>query len=205
MVTLSKGNLVMKSINLAAAFADQGKGADYGGKADIVFDVSGTMRSDADMPAALSGVWGLEIRDGLYPAFVGSKTAGLRNTFSKASADGKMTKGVLETSNFLLSSSMVAMKGGGRLDLGKRVVDMNANVTLAGMPTFPVVVQGEFETFTINVGGNFITGTAHVAGSTIFNIFKGILELPGKAVSGVNSLLKPKGKVERTEYEPYRR
>lgn len=205
MVTLSKGNLVMKSINLAAAFADQGKGGDYGGKADIVFDVSGTMRSDADMPAALSGVWGLEIRDGLYPAFVGSKTAGLRNTFSKASADGKMTKGVLETSNFLLSSSMVAMKGGGRLDLGKRVVDMNANVTLAGMPTFPVVVQGEFETFTINVGGNFITGTAHVAGSTIFNIFKGILELPGKAVSGVNSLLKPKGKVERTEYEPYRR
>lgn len=204
MVTLSKGNLVMKSINLATTFADQGKGGDYGGKADIVFDVSGTMRSDADMPAALSGVWGLEIRDGLYPAFVGSKTAGLRNTFSKASADGKMTKGVLETSNFLLTGSMVDMKGGGRLDLGKRVVDMNASVTLAGMPTLPVVVQGEFETFAINVGGNFITGTAHVAGSTIFNIFKGILELPGKAVSGVNSLLTPKGKVERREYEPYR-
>ena len=194
----------MKSLNLAAAFGDQGKGADYGGKADMVFDVSGTMRCDADMPAALSGVWGLEIRDGLYPAFMGSKTAGLRNTFSKASADGKMTKGVLETSNFILSGSMVDVRGGGRLDLGKRVVDMKASVTLAGMPTFPVVMQGEFETFTTNVGGNFITGTAHVAGSTIFNIFKGILELPGKAVSGVNTLLTPKGKVEKKEYEPYR-
>lgn len=204
MVTLSKANLVMKSLNLAAAFADQGKGSDYGGKADIVFDLSGTMRCDADFPAALSGQWSLEIRDGLYPAFVGSKTAGLRNTFSKASASGKMTKGVLSTSNFILSGSVVDMKGGGELDLGKRKVDMKANVTVAGMPTFPVDVFGEFDTFTINVGGNFITGTAHVAGSTIFNIFKGILELPGRAVSGVNSLLTPKNKIEKKEYKPYR-
>lgn len=203
-VTLSRGNLVMKGINLAAAFADQGKGLDYGGKADIVFDVSGTMRCTADFPAALSGPWSLEIRDGLYPAFMGSKSAGLRNTFSRAASSGKVTKGVLETSNFILGGSMVDMKGGGKLDLVKRVVDMKASVTVAGMPTFPVEVQGAFETFSINVGGNFITGTAHVAGSTVFNIFMGILELPGKAISGVNSLLTTKNKVEKKEYTPYR-
>lgn len=42
-------------------------GKDYvGGKAMLVLDVQGPLRTEADMPAALSGTWAFEVRDGFY-------------------------------------------------------------------------------------------------------------------------------------------
>ncbi|MDR2076131.1 MAG: hypothetical protein LBP61_04260, partial [Desulfovibrio sp.] len=179
----------MRGIALGRVIQDS-TGADaYGGTADILFDLSGAMRSDADLYAGLSGIWSLKIADGVYPAFLGSETAGLRNTFAHASVSGAMDKGVLKADNFVLRGMMVDMSGDGWVDLGRRALDLHLNVTIAKVPTVPVRFYGSLDSPSMYLrGAHMVVDTAQAAGSTVFGLVRGILELPARAL---NSLISP--------------
>lgn len=201
-IKVDKGNLLFKGINLSGAFSDMGEGSSYGGMADMVFDATGIMANNADFPGALSGRWSIEVRDGIFPAFMGSDS-GLRNTFSKASLSGAMTKGVLHSDNFVLKGSMVDMKGGGEINLKDKNINLNINVTVVGVPTMPVSFTGPFSKSEMRIGGaNRVAGTAQAAGGTIFNLFFGVLELPARAVMGVGDLFTIDKKVEKKVFAP---
>ncbi len=188
LVTLQRGLVAIKGMDLGKALYDLTKQQSYGGTADFIVDVKGSMKSDADIPAALSGIWSMEIREGTYPAFVG-EASGLRNTFSKASVSGIMEKGVLKWDNFDLHGIMVDMDGKGKVDLVKRNMDFTINVTLAKVPSVPVRFHGGFDQPSMNVkGAQMVLNTAQNAGSTVLGIFTGVLELPGRALRGVGDL-----------------
>jgi hypothetical protein len=178
----------MRGFALGRAIQDS-TGADaYGGKADMLFDLSGAMRSDADVYAGLSGIWNLKIADGVYPAFLGSETAGLRNTFSHASVSGVMDKGILKADNFALRGMMVDMSGDGWADLTRRTLDLHLNVTIAKVPTVPVRFYGSMDSPSMYLrGAMMVVDTAQAAGSTVFSLLRGVLELPARALDSLTS------------------
>ena len=202
-INLQRGNIMFKGINLTDMFNDLSKIGDYGGKGDMAFDISGLMGCNADFPGGLSGQWSMAVHDGMYPAFVGSQSAGLRNTFSLAEASGALEKGVMKSDNFILTSTMVDMSGGGWANFVNRSLDIKVSVTLAGIPTVPVRFSGPFSNMNMSVqGGNMVVDTAQAAGNTLFNVFRGIIELPVKAVRGVGSLFTSGDSGKKKTYTP---
>ena len=190
-VTLNTANLQVKSIELGKALADllADDSNSYGGKASLAVIASGSMGCEREIFSGMSGTWNLGIKDGIYPAFLGSETAGLRNTFSSASASGALDKGVVRWDNFKLTSTMVDMNGDGSIDLGGRVMDFTVYVTLARVPTVPVRFQGPFDAPSMSLrGAHMVVHTAKAAGITVFDLFMGVLELPGRAAKGVGDL-----------------
>ncbi len=194
LVSLQRGLFELKGVDLGRALFDRNKSTSYGGKMDFNMDVKGNLTCDADLPAALSGNWHLKISDGIYPAFVG-EASGLRNTFDSAFASGVMENGVLRWDNFTLHGLMVDMRGGGWIDLVKKVMDFTISVTLAKVPAVPVRFSGPFDAPVMNVrGAHMVLDTAQNAGSTVFGLFTGVLELPVRALRGVGSLIAPEKK-----------
>ncbi|MDR2160571.1 MAG: AsmA family protein [Desulfovibrio sp.] len=180
----------MRGFALGRAIQDSTGANAYGGTADVVFDLSGTMRSNADLYAGLSGIWNLKIANGVYPAFLGSETAGLRNTFGQASAEGEMSKGVLKFDNFRLSGMLVDMAGGGWVDLAGRTLDIRISVTIAKVPTVPVRFYGRLSSPSMYLrGASMVFDTAQAAGNTVFSLLLGILELPARALNGLGDAL----------------
>lgn len=192
-VLLRKGLAQIQGANLARLLYDYSKDTSYGGTADFVVDLAGTLSSDADIPGKLSGAWSLDIKDGMYPAFMSSQGSTLRNTFSKASASGALEKGVIRSNNFVLSGPMVEMSGGGWLNLNTKTYDIEVSATFAKVPTVPVKFYGSFNEPRMRVRGvDMVLETVQAAGSTIFGLLKGVLELPGHAVRGIGTLFDTK-------------
>ena len=147
------------------------------------------MGCEREIFSGMSGTWNVGIKDGIYPAFIGSETAGLRNTFSNASASGVLDKGIVRWDDFKLTGTMVDMNGDGVINMGDRVMDFTIYVTLARVPTVPVRFQGSFAAPSMSLrGAHMVVHTAKAAGTTVFDIFMGVLELPGRAAKGVGDL-----------------
>ncbi|MCL1939863.1 MAG: hypothetical protein FWG04_04305 [Desulfovibrionaceae bacterium] len=189
-ITLRKGLLQVDDADVGKLMYDYSKETSFGGQASLIVDVNGTMRSDADVPAKLSGIWNLRISDGLYPAFMSGQDSALRNTFSTASASGALENGVLRSRNFTLSGTMVNMEGSGWFDLTNRNYDIGVSVTFARVPTVPVRFYGSTYEPRMRVRGvDMVVETVQHAGSTVFGLFKGVLLLPAYAVGGAAELL----------------
>lgn len=202
-VALRKGLAEIHNVDLARLFKDMSNDTAYGGKADLIVDLSGNLTSDADVPAKLSGAWKLSIKDGLYPSFLGSEKSKVRNTFSNASASGDIDKGILRSRNFTLKGPMVDMSGEGWFNLASKDYDMEVSATFAKVPTVPVRLHGSVYEPKMQVrGANMVVETVQNAGSTMFGLVKGILELPAHAVRGIGSLVGGKDDAKATPKTP---
>lgn len=189
-VGLRKGLLQIDNADLSKMLYDFSKDDSYGGTASIIIDATGNLSRDADMPAALSGVWSFNITNGMYPAFLGNEQSTLRNTFALASVSGVLDKGVLRSDNFRLSGTMVDMQGGGWFNLANKEYDMEVSVTFAKVPTVPVRFYGSAHAPRMRVRGvDMVVETVQNAGSTVFGLIKGVLMLPANAISGISDLV----------------
>jgi AsmA protein len=161
----------------------------YAGTADLVVDLTGHLSANADIPAKLSGVWNLTIRDGQYPAFLTAEDSSLRNIFSSAVIGGVLDKGVLRSDNFKLTGPMVDMAGGGWLDLNAKTCDIAVSATLAKVPTVPVRFYGSTRAPRMQVRGvDMVVETVQHAGLTVFGLVRGVLMLPAYAAKGIGTL-----------------
>lgn len=189
-IGIESSTLHAQNFQLQPAMQDVAGQAGYGGEATLDFSLHGAMRSPADLPGGLSGVFALGINNGMYPAFMGSQSLGLRNTFSTANITGTMQNGVLHSQEFTLSGLMIDMAGNGWVDLQRRMLDITVNVTLARVPTLPVRFSGSFDAPTMSVNGvQMVLGTAEAAGGAVFSLIRGVLELPARAIMGVGSIM----------------
>lgn len=189
-VSLRKGLMQMENVALGKALYDYTKLQSYAGNGDLVVDIAGNLTSNADFPSKLSGIWSINIKDGLYPAFLAKETSNLRNTFSHASASGPLTQGVIISDNFKLSGAMVDMSGGGKLNLATSEMDVRVSVTFAKVPTVPVRFYGTTSQPRMQVRGvEMVVETVQAAGVGVFTLVKNVLELPAHAIRGINSLM----------------
>lgn len=189
-ISLRKALMRMRNVNLEHLLHDYTGERSYAGTAELIADVTGILACDADFPAKLSGSWSLKITDGLYPAFLGSEDSTLRNTFSLATASGPLDRGVLRSDNFILSGPMVDMRGGGWVDLGTKDLDIDVSITFAKIPTIPVRLSGNLAAPKMKVrGAEMVVETGKAAGFTVFGLIRGVLSLPGRALTGIGSLI----------------
>lgn len=190
-ITLRKGLIHMQKVALGKALFDFTKTRQYAGTAELMVDMSGVLTCNADIPAKLNGIWNVDIVDGLYPAFLSNESSNLRNTFSQASANGVIEKGVIISDNFKLSGPMVDMSGKGWLNMNNSELDMTVSVTFAKVPTVPVRFYGRSSAPQMSVQGvNMVVETMQAAGMGIFSLVRNIFELPAHAVRGIDSLVK---------------
>jgi len=188
-VILRRGLIQVENVDLGRILYDFSQDTSFGGTASLLVEVTGTIRSGTDIPAALSGIWNLRIADGLYPAFLGGESSTLRNTFSSASASGVLEKGVLRSRNFTLTGLMVDMIGGGWFDLASKEYDVEVSVTFAKVPTVPMRFHGSIHEPQMRVRGvDMVVETVQHAGGTIFSLLRGVLMLPAHALIGVTEL-----------------
>ncbi len=188
-ITLRKGLIQMQKVALDKLIYDYTKEQFYAGTADLVIDLAGELGSSADIPGKLSGIWSMNIKDGLYPAFLSSEDSTLRNTFSAASASGEVVTGIISSNNFKLSGPMVDMNGGGWLDMNSKKLEIEVSVTFAKIPTVPVSFYGTTSAPRMRVRGvDMVMETFQAAGMTVFSLVRNVLELPAHAVRGISSL-----------------
>ncbi|MGJ3523511.1 AsmA family protein [Nitratidesulfovibrio sp. D1] len=171
-------------------------GKDYvGGKAMLVLDVQGPLRTELDMPAALSGTWAFEVRDGFYSTRGKSSTPEQSKTpFSEARASGYMRTGVLHNEDFTLNSLLLTMAGRGWVDLAKKRIDYTTDVSLVRVPTFPIRFHGDLrkpETSVRQTG--IVTGTLGNLGSTVFDLLGGIIGMPLRVLEGLQDAARGNG------------
>lgn len=194
-VSMRKGLLQMRKISLGKALYDYTREQFYAGSADVVVDIAGNLTSAADFPGKLSGIWSINITDGMYPAFMSNEKSNLRNTFSQASASGPVTRGVISSKNFRLSGPLVDMSGSGTLNLATSEIDLGVSVTFAKVPTVPVRFTGTMDKPKMQVqGASVVVETVQAAGVGVFSLLKNVLELPAHAVRGINSLVTKENK-----------
>lgn len=194
-VSLRKGLLQMQNISLGEALYDYTKEQFYAGSGEIVADIAGNMTCDADVPRKLSGIWSMHIKDGMYPALLGTEKSNLRNTFSSASASGPVSFGIISSNNFRLTGPLVDMSGGGTLNLATSQMDIGVSVTFAKVPTVPVRFTGTTDKPKMEIrGASMVVETVQAAGVGVFSLIKNVLELPAHAVRGINSLVEKEKK-----------
>ncbi|MBG3876926.1 cell envelope biogenesis protein AsmA, partial [Desulfovibrio oxamicus] len=180
-------------------------GKDYvGGKALLVLDVQGPLRTELDMPAALSGTWAFEVRDGFYSTRGKSSTPEQSKTpFSEARASGYLRTGVLHNEDFTLNSLLLTMVGRGWVDLAKKRIDYTTDVSLVRVPTFPIRFHGDLrkpETSVRQTG--IVTGTLGNLGSTVFDLLGGVIGMPLRVLEGLQDAARGNGTAPNGQQSP---
>lgn len=155
------------------------------GRGSLNTRLRGTLRSLADIPAALDGAWNLGIRDG----FLQSRTpqgrfTGSRTIFSFARASGTLEKGILRSGDVRLEGPNLRVAGAGWVNLVARTLDLTLRVTMYKIPEFPIRFYGSLAAPKSSVQ----TGRAIV--DTLGNLGTGMLDAVGNVLGGALRLLR---------------
>jgi len=88
--------------------------------------MSAHLTGGGQMPAALSGTWGVAIINGSYQDRDKAGRPGGRPTrFQRLSASGNMQNGVARSSNIFYQDAEMRVRGGGRIDFNSEDLDCN--------------------------------------------------------------------------------
>ena len=150
-----------------------------GGTGAVSVDVSGLLRRGKDIPAALSGNWGLTNTNGFIAERKKDGSLGTKTPFRSISASGVMENGILKTDNLELRSESMAAKGRGSIDLPRWTLNMRLNVSTKTFNNVPVIYTGSLDAPERSVNAlNAVTGTLTKMGSGLFGLMEDILSAP---------------------------
>lgn len=160
-----------------------------GGTLSASVDMQGLLRNGDDIPGAFSGTWGFDITKGHYSFGTRADGERSRTPFDKASASGVMERGVLKNDDLSMSSLLMSMSGKGVVDLARKNLDYQINVTYAEVPTFPVRIYGSFSDPKTSIrGAEIIPRTIGKLGGGIFNIFRRVITTPFSVLETLGNL-----------------
>lgn len=130
----------LSAVNVLTLSRERGQDQLLSGTGNLDADVSGLLRSGADIPAALSGNLNFVIRNGELDA----KKPGALSRFSSLSASGTLSKGILTTRDLNLSGGL-SVRGQGSINLISKTLSYALNVTGPGIPDIPVRYYGSLD------------------------------------------------------------
>lgn len=170
------------------------------GKASCQADVQAQLFHWQDLPAKLDGNWSINILDGyivnaskaaaakIAPPEPSSPSHRMgatpspnasRTQFNSITASGSILNGVVHSSNFLLTGSVLTIKGGGSLNLNNKTINAKATATLLGVPEMPIEISGSLAAPSTNYKVmQGVAGTIGNIGGTMLDIVGGILTAP---------------------------
>lgn len=168
-------------VDMLGLTIDQQLSTVLGGQAVFNSSTSGTLRSDADIPAALNGTYGLEILNGYYQSRSPTGQLGNKSTFNFVRASGQMTNGVLLNNDLVMSGNNVRVNGKGEINFVTRQLDYTALVNLKNIAEFPIRYTGSLSNPQRNVqAGKAIVDTLGQLGSDVLGIVGDVLSTPFK-------------------------
>ena len=173
------------NIDLGAASNDRNDKRAVRGLASVESEMSAHLTGGGQMPAALSGTWGVAIINGSYQDRDKAGRPGGRPTrFQRLSASGNMQNGVARSSNIFYQDAEMRVRGGGRIDFNSEDLDCNLFVKTDRMQEFPVRVTGTLHDPKTSVSA----GTAILYAVT--SLTHGIFELLGGVMEGTWNLFR---------------
>ena len=120
---------------------------------------------------------------GKTPQKSGGSERVTRYPFSEAKATFQVNNGVITNNDFLVQGTLIQAKGDGTASMVTRDMDYAILVQMTGAPTIPVYIHGPFSDLKVEIGQTeMLTDTVGRIGGSVFNIFKGVLTLPFKAI-----------------------
>lgn len=137
---LSRLRYTLNAVNILTLCKERGQAQLLSGTGSLDADVSGLLRSGADIPAALNGNLNFVIRNGELDA----KKPGPMSRFSSLSASGTLSKGILTTRDLNLSGGL-SVRGQGNINLINNTLNYALNVTGPGIPDIPVRYYGSLD------------------------------------------------------------
>lgn len=173
------------NIDLGAASNDRNDKRAVRGLASVESEMSAHLTGGGQMPAALSGTWGVAIINGSYQDRDKAGRPGGRPTrFQRLSASGNMQNGVARSSNIFYQDAEMRVRGGGRINFNSEDLDCNLFVKTDRMQEFPVRVTGTLHDPKTSVSA----GTAILYAVT--SLTHGIFELLGGVMEGTWNLFR---------------
>jgi AsmA protein len=164
----------------AAAFSDEaGFNTILGGRTTISTTLNGTLRSSADIPAALSGTWQILIENGNVSEKGDNGSPASSMPFHQISAAGDMKNGVLHTQNIRLQSRDLAAAGRAAIDLPAWTLDCQLNVSTRLVSNVPVNYSGSLDAPKRAINPlNAVAGAIGNVGNGLFGLVGDILSAP---------------------------
>ena len=172
------------NIRLDAASRDRNEKLQVRGLASVEAEMSARLTGDGQMPAALSGTWGVAVIDGSYRSRDRNGRYSKVSRFQRLSASGNMQGGVARSSNLFYQDDEMRVRGGGRIDFNSEELDCNLFVKTDRMQEFPVRVTGPLHDPKTSVSA----GTAILYAVT--SLTHGIFGLLGGAIEGTWNLFR---------------
>lgn len=172
------------NVRLDGISRDRDDKRDLRGLASVESEMSAHLTGPGQMPAALSGTWGVAVIDGSYRTKDRNGRYSRAENFRRLSASGNMQGGVARSSNLFFQNDEMRVRGGGRIDFNKDELDCNLFVKNDRMQEFPVRVTGKLHDPKVSVSA----GTAILYAVT--SLTHGIFELLGGVVEGTWNLFR---------------
>ena len=171
---LARLRYTLSAVNVLTLCKERGQEQLLSGTGSLDADVSGLLRSGADIPAALSGTLNFVIRNGELDA----KKPGPMSRFSSLSASGALSKGILTTRDLNLSGGL-SVRGQGSINLINKTLNYALNVTGPGIPEIPVRYYGSLDApqRSFNATG-ILANVFNSIGSGVLNILDIVVSAP---------------------------
>lgn len=171
---LTRLRYTLNAVNVLMLSRERGQQQLLSGTGSLDADVSGLLRSSADIPAALNGNLNFTIRNGDLDA----KKPGPLSRFSSLSASGTLSKGILTTRDLNLSGGL-SVRGQGSINLINKTLNYALNVTGPGIPDIPVRYYGSLDSpqRSFNATG-ILANVFNSIGSGVLNILDVVVSAP---------------------------
>ncbi|WP_300684220.1 AsmA-like C-terminal region-containing protein, partial [uncultured Bilophila sp.] len=137
---LGRLRYTLENVNALTLSKERGQSQLLSGTGSLDADVSGLLRSGADIPAALTGTLGFTLRNGELDA----GHPGTFSSFRSLGATGTLSKGILTTRDLHLDGTLT-VRGYGTINLLNWTLDYRLNVSGPGFPTLPVRYYGSLD------------------------------------------------------------
>lgn len=145
-------------------------------------DLRGLLQSSADIPRALNGTWSFRILNGLLRSALNPDDIKIR--FQSLGASGRLTNGVLYSTDLLLSGRDLSVMGQGNINLVQWTLQCNLLVTLGSISNIPVRYYGSLDNPKRNVNASGVLfRTLGNIGIGVLDLLDSILSVPRKVIT----------------------
>lgn len=170
------------NVDMLPLTADLNIGTILAGKGMFKALTQGIIKSDADIPAALDGNYGLEILHGYFQSRTPQgEPTGSKSGFSFLRGTGQLQKGILYNNDFVMDSSSMRVTGKGQINFVSRQLDYTALVKMRNIAEFPVRYSGSLSNPQREIkAGKAIVETLGNLGADVFGLVGDVISTPFK-------------------------
>lgn len=168
----------VNAFDLAKAVQDRKLGVKLSGSASFNAQTRGNLTGNAPLVNNLDGKWQFAIRNGGWQSLDNrGAPKGRSIEFKNASASGTLQKSIIRSNDFWLSGPGLTVGGGGSINLQKQDIKCEFNVSMKGLPDFPLTLSGPISNMKTSIGaGKLILNAVGEVASGFVDAIGGVLK-----------------------------